>query len=253
MPAQGATFETLDWVVLAVYFAVVAAIGISCSRRSRGRDEFFLAGRRMPVLAVAVSVLATSLSAATFVGGSQQAYTSDLTYLSSNLGGLLAVVLVAWLFLPAFYRARVTSIYELLAHAFGERARTGASAAFMSGRLLASGSRLFIVSIPFAMIAFGDTSPPALLASIAVIVVVACAYTALGGIRAVIFTDVLQAVVVVATVAVALGILADRIPVPAERVAEALRGAEDGDNLRFLDLDPDPSKPYTLCSTCART
>jgi SSS family transporter len=239
-------FTALDWTIVAAYLVVVVVVGAVAQRRAAARDEFFLAGRRMPLAAVAVSVLATALSAATFIGGPQQAYATDLTYLSANLGGLIAVVIVAVLFIPAYYRLGVTSVYELVGDRFGGRARVGASGMFMAGRVLASGARLFMVAIPFALVAFGDMRPGSLVASIVIIAAVAAAYTAAGGIRAIIWTDVLQAVLLVGTVAVAFVLLRARIPVETGVLVDALRTDPGGDKTRVLDLSLDPGRPFTL-------
>ncbi|MEO0716978.1 MAG: hypothetical protein AAFY58_08310, partial [Planctomycetota bacterium] len=104
-------FGALDWAVLLGYFVMLLATGVWFARKEQsGTEDYFLGGRRMPTWAVAVSVLATSLSAATFVGGPQQAYTGDLTYLISNIGMVLAAVIVAAFFVPVFYRARVATV-----------------------------------------------------------------------------------------------------------------------------------------------
>ena len=153
------TFHALDWVVLGAYLVIVLALGLAFARKQPQGDEFFLARRTMPMWAVAISVLATSLSAATYIGGPQQAFDTNLTYLSANIGGLIAIVVVAAFFVPAFYRYKVTTVYELLGHEYGTAARRAASLMFMLGRVFASGARLFMVAIPFAMITFGSTSP----------------------------------------------------------------------------------------------
>ena len=238
-----ASFEAVDWLVLLAYLAIVIFIGVVASRRGAGSDEYFLAGRSMPVWAVAISVLATSQSAATFVGGPQQAFAGDLTYLSANLGGLIAVVVVAWFFLPAFYRARVTSIYELLGRDLGTGAQRAASATFMVGRVFASGARLFIFAIPFALVAFGDIHRGALLGSIWIIAIAAAVYTLAGGIRAVIWTDVLQAVVYVGSVCVALVLLWKKIALPPGEVLSTLRNAG---KLTVIDAGWSWSRPWNL-------
>jgi len=245
MPAM--SFGAIDWAVLVGYLLVVLAVGALVARRRAGGDDFFLAGRTMPMWAVSISVLATALSAATYVGGPQQSFGSDLTYLSSNLGGLLAVIVVATIFVPAFYRHRVTSIYEIIGHECGMPARLAASAMFMIGRVFASGARLFMVALPFSLVVFGDVRPSSLFPSILVIAAVAGTYTMVGGIRAVIWTDVLQAVVLVGTVGAALVILWLRIPADPGEIIAALRGGEDGANkLRLIDLSLDPTRPFTL-------
>ncbi len=239
-------FEILDWVVLGTYLAIVVGLGMHFRRRAARRLEFFLAARSMPVWAVAISVLATAQSAATFVGGPEQAYRGDLTHLSANLGGLIAVLVVAGFFLPAFYRRQVVSIYELLGQDFGLAAQRAASGMFLIGRVFASGARLFIFAIPFAMIAFGRTEPPYLLGSIAVITVAATVYTLAGGIRAVIWTDVLQTVVYVGATVLAVWLLWQRIAMEPAQLIETLRAG--GDKLRIVDasLDLTFTRDYNL-------
>ena len=111
-PAGG--FAVLDWAILVAYLVVVLVIGAIVSRRKEQGTDFFLAGRSMPTWAVAISVLATALSAATFIGGPQLGYLGSFGYLLASIGGLLAVLIVGLWFVPAFYRAGVTSVYELV-------------------------------------------------------------------------------------------------------------------------------------------
>ena len=174
-------FGVVDWAVVVLYLGVIVAVGLAARRRGGTGDDFFLAGRGMPMWAVSLSVLATALSAATFIGGPEQAYTGDLTYLATNVGALLAVIIVAVLFIPAYYRLGVTSVYGLLGRAYGPPARMAASVMFMIGRVFASGARLFMVALPFALVAFGSTRPAPLIASIVIIAAVAAAYTVGGG------------------------------------------------------------------------
>lgn len=245
-------FAAVDWLVVSVYLGAVIVIGVLAGRRSAGKDEFFLAGRAMPVWAVAISVLATSQSAATFVGVPARAYRFDLTYLSANAANLIAAVVVAAIFLPVFYRRRVTSVYEVLGQTIGSRAQRAASAMFMIGRVFASGARLFLVAIPFALVAFGSTAPGYLIASIALIALAGAIYTAVGGIRAVIWTDVLQALLYVSTVVVVILILWSRIPASFSEVIHALGGTEGGSKLKFIDTssgfsrDPDHPGTYSI-------
>jgi Na+/proline symporter len=104
-----------------------------------------------------------------------------------------------------------------------------------------------MVALPFALVVFGDVRPSSLYASILLIAAVAGAYTVLGGIRAVIWTDVLQAVVLVGTVGAALVILWLRIPAEPGEIVAALRDGGDGaSKLRLIDLSLDPTRPFTL-------
>lgn len=252
-PAADATpgiarFAPLDWAVLLGYMVIVVVIGVAVSMKRRGLDDFFLAGRQIPMWAAAVSVLATSMSAATFLGGPQQAYAGNLTYFAVNLAALLAVVLSALFFIPMYYRLNVTSIYEVLGRGLGVGAQRAATVMFMIGRVFASGSRLFMVGIPFSTIVFGDTAPGHLALSITLISLGATAYTMVGGIRAVIWTDVLQAMVFISCVLIALFWVVARVPTSAGEVYDALAVTDvaGGSKLLMLDTQWSLTNQYTL-------
>ncbi|MFN9973490.1 MAG: sodium:solute symporter family transporter, partial [Phycisphaerae bacterium] len=183
------TFSTLDWIVLLGYFALVAVTGWWFSRKElAGAKEYFLANRQMPMWAVAISVLATSTSAATFIGSPEEGYARNLTYLSTNIGGVIAVLIVAAFFIPAFYRHNVTTVYDLLEIRFGHEAKQASSWMFMIGRVLASGSRLFMAAIPLSLILFQETQDWQLIGAIVALTVVGVLYTLVGGIRSIIYT-----------------------------------------------------------------
>jgi len=226
VPITLSTMTWADWTVVAGYLLVLLVSGLWFAQREpSGSEEYFLGGRRMPVWAVAFSVVASSLSIATFIGVPQLAYDGNLTYLSTNIGGLIAVFIVAGVFIPAFYKYQVTSIYELLERRFGPGAKVAASGGFMVGRVFASGARVYIGAIPLAMILFGEAAssePRNLIGAIAVLSVVAVAYTLVGGIASVIWTDVLQTLVLVGSVLACVIILWSRIEAPTADVIAAL-------------------------------
>jgi len=249
------TLAGLDWAVLGAYLLLVVGTGIWFSRRKQaGTEDYFLAGRRMPVWAVAVSIIATSISAATFIGGPEQAFRSNLTYLFSNAGGLLAVLVVAAFFIPVFFRHRVGTIYEMLEIRFGRAAKFAASGAFLVGRVFASGARVYIAAIPLSMLFFGDTggAPPnwQLWAAIGVLTVIAVAYTLAGGVESVIWTEVFQTAVLLVSVIGALAVLLWKIPADTGQIIETLRHAGPGgtSKLTLIDTSIDFSEPYTLAS-----
>lgn len=243
----------LDWGVLGLYLILLLVTGVLFSRREqKNTDDYFLGGRSMPVWAVALSIIASSLSVATFIGVPQFGFNGNLTYLSTNLGGLLAILIVAFVFIPAFYRANVTSIYELLEHRFGPRAKLAASATFMIGRVFASGARIYIAAIPLALLLFGDAGKDQpdwhfVVASL-VMVAIGVAYTLAGGIASVIWTEVVQTLVLLASVIAAIGLLLSRIPLDLGGVAEVLRtpGPDMASKLTLIDLSTDIAQPYTL-------
>ncbi|MBT7616383.1 MAG: sodium:solute symporter, partial [Calditrichaeota bacterium] len=205
-------FATLDWAILAGYFLIIVVTGVIFTKRQRSTDDYFLANRSIPMFAAAISFLATSLSAATFVGGPQQSYSGDLTYLSSNIGSIIAIIIVAVFFIPALYKQRVATVYGLLENRFGRPSSLSASGAFMIGRVFASGARLYIAALPASLILYGDIAIRHQLVAIALLTVVGIAYTYVGGIRTVIWTDVIQAVIFIGAALIAVVILYNRIP-----------------------------------------
>lgn len=181
------TFAPLDYLVLLLYFAAIASIGLLAGRKEKSTDDYFLGGRAMPWWTVTFSILATEVSAVTFIGTPGDAYRGNYTYLQFAFGSLLGRILIAVLLLPAFYRGRVTSIYEFLSQRFGEQSRRTAVIFFFVTQLLAAGVRLLLISLVLSVV----TGFP-LGAIIAAVAAIALFYTLIGGIKAVIWTDFFQ-------------------------------------------------------------
>lgn len=250
-----AAFSMLDWAVLGGYFVLLVVIGLAASRRKGGSEDYFLGGRRMPAWAVALSVVATAISAATFIGAPYQSYSGDLTYLSATLGQFLAILVVASFFIPVFYSERVTTVYDLVGRRYGARAKLACSWMFMIGRVFANGARLFMAGIAGSQVLFGDDQPAHIMAGIAAISAVSVAYTWVGGIRAVIWTEVVQTFVLVGAAVIAVVLLLQRIPAPPSEIVDVLRvaPASSGSKLDIVKVGvsstgwwPDFSQPYTL-------
>jgi SSS family transporter len=240
-------FDGADWAVVLFYFGLLAVSGWWCARReNRDTDDYFLGGRRMPPWAVAISIVATSLSAATFIGVPAAGYGGDLTYLFTNVGMVLAALVVAFVFIPAFYAARVQSVYGLLETSCGPLASRAASIAFLAGRLLASGARVYVAAIPLSMILFGverGMDPTNLLLAVVVLGIVGVLYTLVGGIAAVIWTDVLQFVVFVLAAGAAIWLIGSWLVVPWSDVFTAF---DEGGKLRLVSTESDPRRSFTL-------
>lgn len=249
-------FSKIDWLILAAYFALMAVIGTLAARKKSDAAGYFLAERSMPMWAVALSVVASSLSVATFLGAPQQSYTNDLTYLSLNIGGFIAVFVVAALFIPRFYRAGTVTIYGYIDQRFGETSRLAVSCMFLLGRLLASGVRLFFAAVPVCLLLFGPTPEGQkhegqLILAICLIGIVGTAYTIAGGIRAVIWTDTIQILIVLGAVCLSIGLLLHRIPLGFGEIWQTLADTpgkfnDGGSKLRVFDFSLDPSHPFTF-------
>jgi SSS family transporter len=250
-----AVFTGLDWGVVGVYFALVIAVGVAVARKEAGEGEFFLGGRSLPTWAVAVSLVATMLSAATFVGVPDISFKGDLSYLILNIGGFVAVFVVALFFIPRLYKAGTVTIYGFLAQRFGEDARLAVACTFILGRMLSSGARLFLAAIPLCLLMFDAKEPTfsQLALAIALIGVVGTIYATIGGVRAVVWVDTIQFAIVVGTALLTIGILLHRIALPLPEIFHILSqpqagagGAATASKLHLFDASLDPTKSYTL-------
>ncbi|MEB3285671.1 MAG: sodium/solute symporter [Candidatus Sericytochromatia bacterium] len=182
--------KTLDWFVVVVYLLFMLGMGFWHARRSTDLKEYFLAGRVIPWWAALFSLVATEISAATFLGAPEQGLTRDMSYLQFSVGTIAARFVLAAFFIGAFYHFKVYTIYGFLLERFGLATNTTTAAVFLVGRLFADGSRLFIASI-----AINVATGISMGWSIIIFGLTTLAYTLAGGMTAVIWTDVAQAVV----------------------------------------------------------
>lgn len=252
-----AVFGPLDWAVVGVYFAAMIAIGVVTSRKKQGTEDYFLGGRSLPTWAVSISIVATTLSAATFVGAPEQSYGGNLTYLSIALGNCVAVVVICTVFVPKLYRAGTVTIYGYLARRYGEGSRVAVSLMFLAGRMLASGARLFIAAMPLCLLMFagrGETTFVAsrgqLILAVCVIGLVGTFYTTLGGIRTVVWTDVTQFFIVVGAAVLSIVLLLHRIDRPLGEIVHLLSQPGTGPGgrgkLLLFDFSTNPDAPFTV-------
>ncbi|TDU71362.1 SSS family transporter [Prosthecobacter fusiformis] len=191
----------IDALVILAYFGIIISIGLSQRSKSGSMEGFTLGDRQIAWWAVLASILAAEISAGTFFGAPGEGYAlRNYTYIQLMAGYLLARLVVSAVFIPAYYRYGVVSVYEFLGIRFGPLTRRWASGIFLVTRLLASGSRLWV---PTVILVLGwklyvnpNTTPMQefwLYAGALVgITVLTAIYTTLGGIRAVIWTDVIQ-------------------------------------------------------------
>ncbi|MFM7181109.1 MAG: sodium:solute symporter [Verrucomicrobiales bacterium] len=197
----------LDIIVIITYFVVIIGIGLYAARGQKSMETFALGNRSMPWWAVLASILAAEISAATFLGAPDEGYKKlAYTYALLVIGTILARLIVAGVFIRPFYEMKVVSIYEYLEHRFGILTKRLASFVFLLTRSLASGSRLYVAAILIVLayeamhglkldpLVSGDRATLFWFYFWAVIGVTALTtlYTALGGIKAVVWTDLIQ-------------------------------------------------------------
>lgn len=182
----------LDYAVIVVYLLGVAVLGIRAAGKQRSTADYFLGGRDLPWWAVCFSVVATETSTLTVIGIPAVAYGGTLTFLQLTLGYLVGRVIVAVVFLPRYYAGELNTAYGFLGDRFGDGMRGAASVTFLVTRLLADGVRLFATAIPLKVIVDAAGFSVGYLEIILVISLVTVAYTLVGGIRAVVWMDVVQ-------------------------------------------------------------
>src|SRR6202047_3844004 len=204
----------IDSGVLLLYFFIIIFIGLRMGRRERDLEDFALGRRQIPWWAVLASIIAAETSAGTFFGVPGEGFAlRKYTYLQLALGTILARILVSYIFIKPYYDYKVYSIYEYLTARFGVGPKNAASAFFLFTRLLASGARLYVAAIALALgyemirgVRPNQTETLVIyVGAIFMIVLLTAVYTTLGGIKAVIWTDVMQASIMIGSAAVAVG------------------------------------------------
>src|SRR5213592_4344982 len=211
----------IDSTVLLLYFVPIISIGLYMGRKQEDLKDFALGGRSIPWWAVLASIIAAETSAGTFFGTPGEGFAlRNFTYLQLALGTILARILVSYIFIKPYYDYKVYSIYEYLTARFGVPTKNAASAVFMFTRLLASGARLYVAAIALALayemirgVQPGQKETLFIyIGSTIAIVILTAIYTTLGGIKAVIWTDFIQASIMIGSAFIALGLLYSAIP-----------------------------------------
>ncbi len=184
-----AAFTALDWTVVVLYLLMTTWIG----HRLRGKQgtirDFFLGGRTLPWPAVTGSVIATEISALTFIGvpGTVFAVQGDFTYLQWALGSIMARFAVGYWLVPMYYEREIYSPYDFMGHKLGFRVKQLVTVLFTGGAILGQSVRVLVTAIILKVV----TGMPIEIC-ILIIGVFAIAWTFMGGMRTVIWTDVVQ-------------------------------------------------------------
>lgn len=241
-------FSTADWLVIAAYLLLlVAGSWIFTPRKTSSARDYFLAGGNVPSWLAAISVLSATQSAATFLGGPDYGYHGDLTYLSGNIGGLIGAIFVAHVMIPRFYAIKATTAYELLTLRFSATATRWAGGMFLVGRVFAGGARVYLAAIALAMVITGSVDAQGIMIAAAVLVVASVLFTFVGGLKSVLWNDLIQFVVYLGSAIAVLVFLRLSIPASTAAIIAGLRHTPEGiDKLRVFDLSLDLSKPFSL-------
>lgn len=188
--------NTLDFLVIIAYLLGITALGMWVGRRQRDAKDYFVADREIPWWAVMFSIVASETSALTFISVPGLAYTTNFGFLQIAFGYLVGRIALAYTLLPRYYEGNLVTAYALLEKRFGLATRRFTSIVFMVTRGMADSVRVFATAVPIALI-IGPLLPRAAVMPVAVLVLgtLTILYTIRGGMRAVVWTEIVQATV----------------------------------------------------------
>ncbi|MGD2067465.1 MAG: sodium:solute symporter [Gemmatimonadota bacterium] len=234
--------SVLDWGVFVAYFGAIVGFALWQSRRNEGVEGFFLANRRIPWLAVGLSVMATQASAITFIGTTGQAFDDGMEFIQTYLALPLAMVVLCILFVPFYYRGGFYTAYEYLERRFDPKTRSLTSFLFLLSRGMGAGIILYAPAIVLSVILGWDER-----VTIAIMAVVTILYTVVGGITAVIWTDVVQMLMMFLGIGLALVFMYLGLPSDVG-VGDVVYIGGVQRMWASVDLSWDPTNTYTIWS-----
>ena len=229
-------FSSLDYSLLLIYLLVVVGIGVWVGRGQKDTEDYFLAGRSMGWFPIGISTIASLYSAISYMGTPSEYRTHDLGLTVGMLSMIPTAVVVMYVFMPFFHRLQVFTAYEYLEERFNVTVRALASAIFVVWRMLWMGTAIYVPSLVLHTI----TGFP-LIPMVICVGVVATLYTVIGGMKAVIWTDVAQFFVLTGGSALALWVVSSQ----ASGFSGIWSVAEQGGRTQILDWSLDPTVRIT--------
>ncbi|HAV61903.1 MAG TPA: hypothetical protein DCY13_06020, partial [Verrucomicrobiales bacterium] len=179
-----------DWFVIVAYLVGVICFGVRLGRGQKSTRDYFLGSRGISWWGVSLSIVATETSALTFIGVPAIAFGGNLAFIQIIIGYVIARILLAVVMVPHYFKGEIYSPYQMLGDAFGPGARRTASVFFLIAGTLAAGVRIYVTCIPLQlMLGFGDDG---IIVAILLFVGLSLIYTYIGGVKAVIWTDAIQ-------------------------------------------------------------
>jgi SSS family solute:Na+ symporter len=230
--------SALDFGVLAVYLAGVVAFGLWVGRGQKGAADYMVGDRNIVWWGLLLSIVATETSSVTFLSIPGVSWRGDLAFIQLPLGYAIGRLLVVAFLLPHYFSGEYFTAYEVLRKRFGGAVGQAASFLFIVTRSLADGLRLFLTALVVQEMA-GVSLPTA----VALVGVTTIVYTFVGGMKAVVWTDVVQFVVYVVGAAVAFGVLVVRLP---GGWGELVATGTAAGKFHWLDPSTALDNPYTL-------
>jgi len=230
-----AGFSFIDWFIFISYLLILLFLASYLSNKNiNSSREFFTAKNSFTALPVALSLLATAQSAATFLGAPEFSYRYNLTLLGYSITSLLAIYIVVKVLIPKLYEMKAISVYELLQERFGGNSRRDVGVMFLVGRLFASGARLYMAALALSMILFYDISLVHVSFSVILLTLGALIFTYFGGIKSVIISDILQIIVYLGAGIAVLVYLYLSLSMDFNQIFQSLSEAQ---KLKYIDFE----------------
>jgi len=238
--------STLDYAIIIFYLIGITAFGKIIGGKQKTVKDYFVGNKEVPWWVISFSIVAAETSTLTFISIPGLAYLTNLNFLQLTFGYLIGRVIVAQVFLPAYYKGELSTAYSYLQNRFGNKTRSLASVTFLFTRTAADGVRLFATAIPLYLML--DISP---MIAIIIIAMVALLYTFTGGLKGVVWVDAIQMFIYIGGAILAGIYLLNNIP---GNIEEIFSSAEITSKLSVFNFGFDKgfagffSQPYTLLS-----
>lgn len=236
----------IDYGIVIAYLAAIAAFGILSGGKQKNVNDYFLGSTKVPWWAVGFSIVAAETSTLTFISIPGLAYLTNLNFLQLTVGYLIGRIIIAKFFLPAYFKGDLSTAYVYLETRFGVKTRSFASIVFLFTRTAADGVRLFATAIPLKLML--DINYPT---AIIIIAMVTLVYTYTGGVKGIIWVDVVQMFLYLGGAILSIIFLLHLLPDGWNSVVMA---ASADNKFSFINLGFDTSfkeffsQPYTLFS-----
>jgi SSS family transporter len=241
--------NTLDLVVIGCYLAGVTLFGLRFSSGQQTLKGYFLADNAIPWWAISLSIVAAETSTLTVISVPGLAYDKDFSFLQLVIGYLIGRVVVSFVLLPQYFRGELVTAYQLIDRRFGQHLRSLTAGVFLVTRAAAEGVRVFAVAIVVRValggLLTGVSDFERDLVAIAIVTALTLLYTLKGGLKAAIWTDVMQQTVYVAGTIVGLVTILHLVPGGWATVREV---AGQAGKFRVFDFTFDWTTKYTLWS-----
>ena len=233
-------FTAIDWLVVFGYLLVTTLVGHFLKGKQSTIKDFFLGGRSLPWLAVSGSIIATEISGVTFIGVPGMVYAAggNFTYLQWGIGSIIARIIVGYFFVRVFYERDIYSPYDYIGNQLGEGAKRLATLIFQIGGILGQSVRVLVAALALKVV-----TPLEFHECIWIIGLFAVGWTLMGGMRTVIWTDVMQFFLFVGAGLFSLGWIVSSLDNGWSTLMDV---SGEAGKFTFLNLTSDPAVGFTL-------